>query len=388
MLLAGLTSVYADNGVLSVTNVKNVVPGFRGSFDIVLSGSTVQYAGYQFKLTLPEGLTYSGYADGALINGHASTISGNSEMTFTGDANPSANFTAMNGTLLRIYFTVSSTASGTLSGGKFTNIHFTNISGTDYALSNVDFSVTVGNTVTLDEDESFSPVAINNINVTVNRTLKAGVWNTIVLPFSLTAAQISANEQLSGAQIVAFTGVDFEGAHNSQTYNFDITSIKFSFSSVTDGITSHTPYLIKVPSEVTSFTVNGVNMTNSAPIAVDQTDKGNVVSHFVGTYTCPTIVPADKLYISDNKFKYSTGSTKLKSFRAYFDYSRVLIDKSLSAASRAITFDIDGESTTSIFNLEEGTIETEGKYYNLKGQRVANPTKGVYVVEGKKVMKK
>ena len=41
--------------------------------------------------------------------------------------------------------------------------------------------------------------------------------------------------------------------------------------------------------------------------------------------------------------------------------------------------------TTGIQNVNRETI-TNNRYYNLAGQRVAQPTKGMYIVNGKKVI--
>jgi len=107
-----------------------------------------------------------------------------------------------------------------------------------------------------------------------------------------------------------------------------------------------------------------------------------------GTYKCISVT-AGNLYISNNQFKYSGGNATIKGLRAYFyTYNKLPNYQQDTSAGARILFDIDGESTTAIFNMEEGTIEKNHKYYNLQGQRVANPTKGVYVVDGKKVMVK
>ena len=55
-----------------------------------------------------------------------------------------------------------------------------------------------------------------------------------------------------------------------------------------------------------------------------------------------------------------------------------------SASAPAIEIEIDGQ-TTKIANLK--AIFDDGQYYNLKGQKVDNPTeKGVYIKNGKKVV--
>ena len=47
----------------------------------------------------------------------------------------------------------------------------------------------------------------------------------------------------------------------------------------------------------------------------------------------------------------------------------------------------DGEGTTGIstLNVERGTLN-DNSYYMLDGRRVAQPTKGLYIVNGKKVI--
>lgn len=57
-----------------------------------------------------------------------------------------------------------------------------------------------------------------------------------------------------------------------------------------------------------------------------------------------------------------------------------------SAQARALTFG-DGE-TTGIMSIENQNDSFEGDFYNLSGQRVLAPTKGLYIVNGKKVVVK
>ncbi len=44
------------------------------------------------------------------------------------------------------------------------------------------------------------------------------------------------------------------------------------------------------------------------------------------------------------------------------------------------------DETTSLNKVELQNAEANGTYYNLAGQRVAQPTKGLYIVNGKKVI--
>ena len=60
----------------------------------------------------------------------------------------------------------------------------------------------------------------------------------------------------------------------------------------------------------------------------------------------------------------------------------------LQTTVAAARIDVDFDETTSLtlVNSEKSTVNNE--YYNLAGQRVANPTKGLYIVNGKKVVMK
>lgn len=367
VMLTGLTNVWAQsNGTLTVANIKNAVPGYRGSFDLMLDSENL-YAGYQFRFDLPSGLTYDGYANGPLIDGHTATVSGTTTVTFTGKASPTANFTAKTGTLLTIYFTVDGSATGTLSGGRLWDIHFSSANAVDFAMAESSFSVPIGNTVTLSEDETSAPAAISGVDVTVNRTLKANVWNTLVLPFPMTAAQVTSAFG-ADAQLAYFTGYTTSG--ENLTVNFESRT----------AIEAHTPYILKVSSAINSFTVNSVDITEASNSLT--VNYGNPVAKkaFIGTYVTATSVPQYSLYLSDNKFKFSTGTTKVKAFRAYFTF----VDAYYTAAP-AIYLDIDGISTgISALNLDADNVA--GTYYNVQGQQVAQPTKGLYIVNGRKVI--
>ena len=79
----------------------------------------------------------------------------------------------------------------------------------------------------------------------------------------------------------------------------------------------------------------------------------------------------------DPVFKLSTGGT-LAANKAYLDISGI------SSHELFVTFE-DGGST-GIADLESQKFNASGDFYNLNGQKVANPTKGLYIVNGKKVI--
>ena len=116
-----------------------------------------------------------------------------------------------------------------------------------------------------------------------------------------------------------------------------------------------------------------------------------------GTYT----------YTGDNKLQYTTSAVSDKYRLGYgtegigfYPYSgtpssgAVILDVS-SASARALTFAFDDNETTGINEVQgsstseaaepSATFKVQGDFYDLQGRRVAQPTKGLYIVNGRKV---
>ena len=99
-----------------------------------------------------------------------------------------------------------------------------------------------------------------------------------------------------------------------------------------------------------------------------------------GTFVAGTVVPKHSLFLSENKFYYSVGKTKMKAFRAYFTLSDVLSDVSQAAAR--VHFLVEGE-TTGIKSVDSSK-SIDNSIYDLQGRRVVKPGKGLYIKNGRK----
>ncbi|MBR0490118.1 MAG: fibronectin type III domain-containing protein [Prevotella sp.] len=99
-------------------------------------------------------------------------------------------------------------------------------------------------------------------------------------------------------------------------------------------------------------------------------------------YGTARLIEADgtQFALQNNDLKRFNTGAKIGAFRVYFT--------GLSSANARAIF-IDGE-TTKIGSINaNGEINVEdGVVYNLAGQRVQNPTKGIYIINGKKVVLK
>jgi pectin methylesterase-like acyl-CoA thioesterase len=207
--------------------------------------------------------------------------------------------------------------------------------------------------ITLDENIVYNDIRIAAANggtgdVTITRNIAAGQWNTLCLPFSMTAAQVTETFGM-GTKLANFT-------------SYDATTKELTMTSATD-ITAGQPCMIWVGTAVSEAkTISGVTYSSADPVVTQ-----NGVT-FQGTYQSGNI-PAGAYFVSANNLYQSTGSSTIKPFRAYF-----------TAPAGARLLFVDEATAISTINNT-----TRHDVYDLQGRKVnSQPRKGLYIVDGKK----
>lgn len=224
-----------------------------------------------------------------------------------------------------------------------------------------------------------------NATITLSgRTLnKDGHYNTLCLPFSLTATQLATSPLAGYSSLMELdNGTGYEhttGVENKTLYlNFkDATSID-----------AGKPYIIKWAIDTDNPTITDpifkdVTITTTSPTAV-----GFTGGKFVGQFS-PFEITSDLLnqiiYLGANdKIGYASASgRKLNTMRAHFEVPDVdggsrLIDNSV------INF---GDKTTGIIEMKDGK-GSEDSFYSIDGHKFSGkPTrKGVFIRNGHKVV--
>ncbi len=128
----------------------------------------------------------------------------------------------------------------------------------------------------------------------------------------------------------------------------------------------------KVPANTGLVLKGTANTEYTVPVLSGDADT--FTNKLKGTGTEGVTVEERSVYVlSDGKFKVYTG-TEIAGGKAY-------LPKTSPAPSLSFDF---GEGTTGIQNIER-TIN-DNQYYTLDGRRVAEPTKGLYIINGKKVI--
>lgn len=105
----------------------------------------------------------------------------------------------------------------------------------------------------------------------------------------------------------------------------------------------------------------------------------------IGTFEAITAPQGAKYYVlSNNKLYYTTGAkVKVGANKAYIDKNQI-VNKGGGAAKAFIDF--DELEATGIDAVDTAKTLKGGKFYDLSGREVANPTRGLYIVNGKKVL--
>lgn len=359
-----------------------VLPGGTASFGLVVNVPANSYAGFQFETTLPTGITYT----------EETTVSSSWDGTFQTSA---TNFkgSASSGKLTPIpaggivIATAEIEVDASLEVGEYnvtiSNFEFLGYTGgaEDKKIDDVTFKVIVTDKVILDEDAVAAPAATTgNVDMLVKRTIKANEWSSICFPFAMSADKLKAAFG-DDYDLEEFTGYETEKEGDN------IVGLTLKFTKNTKAAKINTPYIIKTSKDISEFEVNAKlnpgNTKMSIVVSDDETGEDVEIASMTGNYQAGTIVPKNSLFLSGNKFYYSAGNTKMKGFRAYFTLSDVLSDVASAGANIFISFD---DETTGINNIQH-TVN-DGAYYNLSGQRIETPAKGLYIKNGKKVIVK
>ena len=233
--------------------------------------------------------------------------------------------------------------------------------------------------------------------VTVNRSMKEGVWTTCVLPFSLNVHQVDAifgdtykSGSESGTQILYFDRVE-----GNKVY-----FVRHAYNTIVAG----KPFLIKPTKEVTS--INTAEVTDYPYVTIENTEPadwctGNGYT-WASSYSNDMTVKAGDGFISkDGLFKNFVGKDgTLKGFRGY------LKRLNTQAGAKPIMLQVVNSSNVDGNNGENTGIEdliidadgqlmpTNGKVYNINGQLVSEDANsfqslpsGIYIINGKKYIK-
>lgn len=205
------------------------------------------------------------------------------------------------------------------------------------------------------------------------RYLSASQWRAMSLPYNLDEEQ-TAKLFGNDAKITTLKSV----ASDDQKKTLSI-----SFGPV-NSIEANKPYLVKVPADrhefvlegvrldvdkftSTSVNINGVSFVSTAP-AEDGTDR--------------TELPMNAYYLSNNVFyPHKNNKVTIKAGLCY-----MVLGAEAAAKGYSLNFQNEDGSVTGIQEIPAARENKAMEIYTLQGVRVLRPGRGIYIVNGKKMV--
>lgn len=216
------------------------------------------------------------------------------------------------------------------------------------------------------EDRTYSESSQNNnlsntshANITLARTISRNHWNSFCVPFDIPTGII-----------------DNVFGENIQIMKIDTVTNDNIIFTKTKRIYAGIPYLIKTDKDIVNPVFEGVNIKD--PQSKDLHFNGY---HFIGNFN-KTEITDNNIYVlgTDNKIYHAKKGSFINSFHAYFTSNKG--EDSFSAK-----FNI--ADVVSAINAIQGISgnSSDSNYYNILGKRINAPQKGLFIHNGKVIVK-
>lgn len=262
------------------------------------------------------------------------------------------------------------------------------------------------NGVTLDDTKDYSARTEKNVDVTLNRTFYKNRWNAICLPYSINRRQI---EEVfgDGTMVVLMKNINTSEKkvmfieHANQDiiagYPYLIFPTKKNDTDKNDhspiiGITTRATFG-EADSPLFSVGTDGKTYSFTEPMQSD-------ALVFKGTFTKTTLNEGSYVVTNNGVLsRIPKDGMNIKPYRSYIYFNRETAGaKAISLQDMNVNgFENDEDNTTGIENLlfESGILTHSADVYSIDGQLVRSKAlnfnglpKGVYIVNGKKYVKK
>ena len=401
-LLLFIAAFFALSGNLTAANYTISVPNFTGykgsdaTMAINLTNDAI-VSGAQFNMTLPEGVTFAGYELTDRSTGMTMS-SGNGIYMLYSMPVDGVKYTIAAGndeTIMKFKLNIAENVEPGDYPITFDNVRISGENNEPVSSTIASATLTVKDmeTVILDEESENVPDASTEpVIANVKRSIKAGQWSTICLPFAMTSDQLTEAFG-DGVELAEFTGYEVEDDNYAEPSGI---TLQFTKLAETAGTVANNPYLIKVTNAITydeGFTVKNVTINpdeDNTTVSITNSvgtgrNKRDYIIYFLG-YLSKSELQIGDFFISGGKFyKNTTDGKSIKGFRANF----YLGDNINPAFAKPMGIDIDGE-TTGIIEIKANERTLTDGVYTINGQYVGKNVdmntlpKGVYIINGQK----
>ena len=223
---------------------------------------------------------------------------------------------------------------------------------------------------------------------TGNKRKVGGGWQSVVLPFTVSSVkdgEETINWFKSANDDASFWVYQLNG---EKEIDYDSYDLHFAYNN-SETIDANKPYIMAVPDDSwagAEFSLVGkelvfggqnVAINKSVPTVVE-TDHFKFVGTYVGA------MGLENVYVlNEAGEKFVSGITEVQPFNAYIQ------KKDGTSAGARINISFGDDFVTAIKGVRTvGNESSDCSIYDIQGRKVENPTKGIYIVNGKKVVVK
>ena len=223
---------------------------------------------------------------------------------------------------------------------------------------------------------------------TGNKRKVGGGWQSVVLPFTVSTVK-NGEETIKWFKNhdddASFWVYQLDGEKEGDYETYDLN---FAYNN-TESMDANKPYIMAVPDESWAgaefslvgkeLVFGGQNVTiNKVVPTVVETDHFK----FIGTYVGATGLE-NAYVLNEAGESFVSGSTEVQPFNAYIQ------KKDGTSAGARINISFGDDFVTAIKGVRSvGNESSDCSIYDIQGRKVENPTKGIYIVNGKKVVVK
>ena len=241
--------------------------------------------------------------------------------------------------------------------------------------------------VLTDGHPHFSPYPFNARHITYTRTPEVYFdvnrnkgWSTLVLPFAATGCQTTIDGEVTPLK---WYDVNNNGEIMVATFRYENGS-EMEFTLPEAVLTACHPYLLGIPEQLsTGKSIKNLPITFYADNADVVFAKASVTGLYYKMMGTMQPVSNPNIYVLDNSGSaFVKAANPVRPFHAYF--SDIYPD--MTTARLTIKFGIEHSSGIHDLDDQQPTDGQHDIYYNINGQRVTKPGKGIYIVNGKKVV--
>ena len=224
---------------------------------------------------------------------------------------------------------------------------------------------------------------------------QAGEYGTFAREFDVDFSEVNGvdaeNPVTDDPVVIAFTG-DGKYSKNGDTFSVHMTSINLGDKTGKDGtyISAGSGVLIKKYREPDATSGTGIYYQIAETGVSEAFVEGNYMKGVtVRKEKIETVDGVSRYYISGGKLHEMTQPKQFGNHKSFMEISNADIPTGAKVMLCFIGIEDEAEST-GIDNLmtDENVDDANKIYYNLNGQRVYTPSKGIYILNGKKVIVK